>query len=386
MFRPEIEALEQNGITGIALPRITDPNVIALWFGEGDLVTPEFIRETAKRALDNGQTFYTNTRGRQEIRDAIKRYIDRLYDIDIDPARICVPGSTMLGITIAAQMCTSRGDHAVVVSPSWPNIHSAFQVTGAEVSHVRQRLDGGTWTLTVSDIAQALKPNTRAVFVNTPCNPTGWVMPRLEQQELLQLARERNFVIIADEVYHRNMYDRDVAPSFVSIVADDDPVIIVNGFSKAFAMTGWRLGWMLTPSRFVTQLAVLSECFNTGAPNFVQLAGVSALDHGEELVAQLRERYAKGRDLVMEHLAGHSRITMAKPAGAFYAFPKIDGLSSSRAFAQALLDEEDVGVAPGYTFGPNNEQHIRLCFAQSHERLVEALKRIRRFLDRNVAY
>ena len=130
-FRDEIEALEQNGITRVALPRITDPKVIALWFGEGDLVTPEFIRDAAKEALDAGYTFYAHTRGRQELRDAIKRYLDRLYGLDLDPDRISVPGSSMLGITLAVQMAAGRGDHAIVVGPVWPNITNSLQVAGA---------------------------------------------------------------------------------------------------------------------------------------------------------------------------------------------------------------------------------------------------------------
>ena len=386
MFRPEIEQLEQNGITAIALKRISDPKVIPLWFGEGDLVTAPFIRDAAKQALDDGNTFYTYTRGRLELRAAIKRYHDRLYSTDLNPDRITVPGSTMLGITLAAQMCLGRGDHGLIVSPAWPNIKSTFEVTGAESSYVRQRLENNRWSLDIADIEKAMQPNTRAVFVNSPCNPTGWIMTREQQQQLLTLCRERDAVIIADEVYHRNVYDAPVAPSFSSFAGDDEPVIVVNGFSKAFAMTGWRLGWMLVPSRFATHMAVLSECFNTGAPNFIQLAGIAALDDGDDLVADLGARYARGRDLVMDILAPHPRIELPRPDGAFYAFPKVEGLNDSFAFCEALLEVEDVGTAPGYTFGPGNEAHFRLCFAQSAERLEEALRRILRFLDRNEAY
>ncbi len=139
VYRPEIEALEQNGITRVALPRITDPTVIPLWFGEGDQVTADFIREEAKAALDNGETFYCHTRGTQDIRDAIKEYLDQLHQIDINPERISVPGAAMLGITIAAQMALSSGHHGLIVSPNWPNIETAYRVTGAEVSHVRQK-------------------------------------------------------------------------------------------------------------------------------------------------------------------------------------------------------------------------------------------------------
>ena len=383
LLRPEIAALEQNGITRVALPRIDDPDVIALWFGEGDLVTEGFIRDAAKQALDDGDTFYTHTRGRQDLRDALKRYLDALYGIDLDPDRITVPGATMLGLTIAAQMVLAAGDHAIIVTPSWPNIEYTFRTTGAEVAYVRQRRTGAGWHLDLADIRAALRPRTRALFINTPCNPTGWVMTSEQQAELLDLCRERNILLIADEVYHRNVYDGDVAPSFLTIAGDDDPVIVVNGFSKAWAMTGWRIGWVVAPSRLAEKWAILSECFNTGATVFVQRAAITALERGEEVVARLRAQYARGRDIVAEVLGRCPRIELTEPRGAFYAFPRVRGMRSSLAFAQGVLAEEDVGIAPGYTFGPGNEEYFRLCFAQSHERLREGLDRIVRYIERH---
>lgn len=382
-LRPEIAALEQNGITRIALPRIDDPDVIALWFGEGGLVTEGFIRDAAKQALDDGDTFYAHTRGRQDLRDALKRYLDALYGIDLDPDRISVPGSTMLGITIAAQMVLGRGDHAIIVGPSWPNIESTYRTTGAEVEYVRQRRTDGGWRLDLDDIRAALRPRTRSLFVNTPCNPTGWVMPREQQAELLELCRERDILLIADEVYHRNVFDGDVAPSFLTIAGDDDPVVVVNGFSKAWAMTGWRIGWVVAPRRHAEKWAVLSECFNTGATVFVQAAAIAALERGEEVVGRLRDQYTRGRAIVTEALRRCPRIEFTEPQGAFYAFPRLRGLRSSLAFAQGVLAEENVGIAPGYTFGPGNEEHFRLCFAQSHERLRDGLDRIVRYIERH---
>lgn len=383
LFRDEIETLEQNGITFVAMTRIADPTVYPLWFGEGDIVTPDFIRDAAKQALDDGFTFYGHTQGRAELRDAIKAYLDRLYGFDLDAERVTVPGSTMLGITIAAQMALTTGSHGLIVSPNWPNIDRNFQITGADFDFVRQRFEAGRWWLNLDDLFAAVKPNTKAIFVNTPCNPTGWTMTADEQQQLLEFCRAREILIIADEVYHRNIYGADVAPSFLSIANEEDPLIVISGFSKAFAMTGWRLGWMVTPKRYNEQLAAISECFNTSAPAFVQRAGIAALEQGESFVAQLREQYAGGRKLVMDILGNHPRIELSEPQGAFYAFPKLRGLSDSLAFAQGLLSEEDVGVAPGYTFGPQNEGYFRVCFALSHDRLEEALRRIVRYIDRH---
>lgn len=380
-MRHEFESLRQNGITQVGLPRLGDPSVIPLWFGEGDLPTPAFIRQAAKDALDAGLTFYTHPVGRPELRAAIKTYLDRLYAIDLEVGRIGVPGSTMLGISMAARMVLGPGDHGLIVSPNWPNIDRAFQMTGARFDFVRQRFGPAGWRLALDDLFTAVRPETTALFLNTPCNPTGWVMPGDEQQELLDFCRRRGIVIIADEVYHRNIFEGEVAPSFLSIATPNDPLIVVNGFSKAFAMTGWRLGWMVVPAGYGEQMAAFSECANTGAPPFIQSAGMVALSQGEPFVRELRERYRAGREAVMRRLAPHPRIELSEPTGAFYAFPRVRGLRSSLEFVNGLLAEKNVGLAPGFTFGPGNESHFRLCFAQSGQRLETALGRILDYLD-----
>ena len=382
-MRRVVEQLEQNGITKVAFPRLDDPTVIPLWFGEGDAVTPAFIREAAKAALDEGQTFYAHTRGTPALRDAIKRYLNGLYDLDIDPDRITVPGSAMMGVTIAAQTAVTSGDRALVVSPHWPNIEITYRIAGAEVDTIRQREAEAGWRLDVSEIIDAVRPGTRSMYVNSPCNPTGWVMDGEAQAELLAFCRERDILLIADEVYHRTCYDADHAPSFLEVARGDDPLVVVNGFSKAWAMTGWRLGWVVAPARLRTPWAALSECFNTGATVFAQAGGVAALTQGEQTVAGLREQYRVGRAIVERDLAGHPLIDLGMPDGAFYAFPRVRGLRDSLAFVQGVLAEEDVGLAPGYTFGPDNQAHFRLCFAQSHDRLEEGLSRIVRYLERH---
>lgn len=379
--RPDIALLEQNGITGVAFPRLDDPSVIPLWFGEGDIATPDFIREAAKDALDAGDTFYVHTRGKLELREAIRRYLNDLYKVDLSPDRISVPGSSMLGVTIAAQMALNKGDEGLIVAPHWPNIEATYQVTGATVNSVRQRETEHGWQLSAAEIIAAITPKTRSIFVNSPCNPTGWVMGREDQEELLGYCREHDILLIADEVYHRHVFNGEAAPSFVEIAKDDDPVVVVNGFSKAWAMTGWRVGWVVAPAEQATHWALMSECFNTGATVFAQQACITALEQGEDFVAELKAQYRQGRDMVIDAFSDYPPVELAAPEGAFYAFPKVRGLASSRRFAEQLLATEDVGVAPGYTFGPGNESHIRICYAQSHEKLAEGLKRIKRFID-----
>ena len=382
-FRKEMFELEQNGITRLAFGRMDDPSVIALWFGEGDVPTPEFIRAAAITALNDGETFYTHTRGRPELRQAIAQYLHRLYDVTIDDSRITVPGASMSAITIAAQTALTATDHAIVIGPAWPNIGLTYRMTGAAVTEVSQTLGPSGWVLDMDKVRDAVQPNTRSLFVNSPCNPTGWIMPAAQQQELLALCREKNILLIADEVYHRTVFDGLCAPSFMTITKPDDPVVVVNGFSKAWSMTGWRVGWLVAPEGYETQWTTLSEFYNTGATVFAQLGAVAALEEGEDYVASLQSQYRAARDMVMQTLGQHPAITLAEPEGAFYAFPKVAGLTDSMAFVQGVLDEEDVGLAPGYTFGPGNESCFRLCFAQSLDRLETGLERILRYLDRH---
>jgi len=380
-MRPEIDAIETSGITKVALPYMQDPDVIPLWFGEGDISTPEFIREATVEALRRGETYYQNSRGRPDTTRSIKAYLDRIYDIDLNPARITQPGSSMLAVTIAVQSAVGRGDHCVLVTPNWPNIELTCQIAGAEIDKVRQQAKDGKWFLDVDDVERAIRPDTRLIYVNSPCNPSGWVMPIEDMERLLGLCRDRNILLLSDEVYHRHVFGVDVAPSFMTIARDDDPVIIVNGMSKAWAMTGWRLGWMIAPAYMEEQMTVFGQAFNTGSPSFTQNGLVAALDHGEEVVEELRTMYQTNRDIVADALGDHERVEFIYPDGGFYAFPRIRGMRDSLDFVLKLAESEKVGVAPGYTFGPGNEDHLRIAFACSSDRLREAMTRIVRFID-----
>jgi aspartate/methionine/tyrosine aminotransferase len=382
-IRAEIAALELSGITKVAMGALGDPEVIPLWFGESDIVTPAFIREAAKTALDEGRTFYNYPRGIAPLREALLRYHERLYGIELHPDRVTVPGSTMLTVVAALQCLASRGDEVILIGPYWPNVRQACIMQGAV--HVNVRLHEGPdrWQLDLDAVAAAITPRTKAIYVNSPSNPTGWVMSGAEQRALLDLCRRHGLGLIADEVYHRNVLNGpDPAPSFLEIAHEDEPVFVLNGFSKAWAMTGWRLGWMVHPKRLVIPMAVLAECNNTGAPIFAQYGGIAALEQGEAFVAEFTARCRRNADLVMGLLGRHPRVRMLRPEGAFYAFPRIEGVRDSFAFARRVLHEAKVGIAAGYTFGDGNESHVRLCFAISTERLEEALNRLTLVLDR----
>ena len=381
--RDEIAALEMSGITRVAAGSLGDPDVIPLWFGESDIVTPGFIREAARLALAEGHTFYTHARGILPLREALLRYHRRLYGIELHPDRLTVPGSTMLTVVIALQCLAARGDEVILIGPYWPNVRNACTMMGARHVDVRLAETGGRWRLDLDAVAAVIGPRTKAIYVNSPSNPTGWVMSVAEQTALLDLCRRHGLGLIADEVYHRNVLaGPEPAPSFLTLAGPEEPVFVLNGFSKAWAMTGWRLGWLVHPARLAEPMAVLAECNNTGATVFAQFGGLAAIEEGEGFVAEFNARCRRNAALVEEMLAPHPRVRMLRPEGSFYAFPRIAGVTDSLAFARRVLAEAKVGIAAGYTFGPGNDDHVRLCFAIRPERLEVALRRLVAVLDR----
>jgi aspartate/methionine/tyrosine aminotransferase len=380
-IRPAILNLERNGIGDVAFLGLGRSDIIPVWFGETDVVTPDFIREAAKRALDQGKTFYTFTRGLTELRQAVSTWASRQAGRAIDIERVTIPGAAMMGVQIALQCVCEPGDNVIVVSPMWPNIFQAIIGQGAEPRFVR--LKGGThgepWTLDLQQLFDACDRRTKAIFWASPSNPTGWIMSEPEQRAILDFARRRGIAIISDEVYTPIVYDTP-APSMAAIAEPEDDVFIVNSFSKAWAMTGWRVGWLIHPRRLAVQMAELSAYNNTGAAVFAQYGALEAITKGDQFVAWMVERCRAGLSVVEKFLAENNRMSWSKPAGAFYGFIAVDGMTDSIAFAKRLLAEAKVGVAPGIAFGPrsdrDNDRFIRLCFGQDPDRLSEALARI----------
>ena len=381
-IRTAIATMENQRIGEVARLGLGDPNVIPLWFGESDLVTPAFIRDAAKRALDDGRTFYVNKRGIPELRQAIQDYLRQVYGIALDPERLTVTGSGMTAIMIAVETLIDNGDNVVSVSPVWPNISYAVETMGGQFRHVRLRQDADRWRLDLDRLFDACDERTKAFFISSPGNPTGWLMEPEEQQAVLEFARKRGIWIIADEVYHRIVYDRPVAPSFLQIAEPEDQVYAVHSFSKTWAMTGWRLGFLVHPADLGDRMGDLSGINNTGATSFVQHAGVAAIRDGEPFVAEMVERCRRGRDLIWQQLGSMPRVRMSRPEAAFYAFFAVDGVADDLEFARRMVREAGGGVAPGTAFGRGNEGYLRLCFASSEARLSEAMDRMGRFLEK----
>ena len=372
-----IAGLSDTPITEVAMSVFGDPDVVPLWFGEGDLVTPDFVRDAAAKGLQGGETFYTWQRGIPELRAALSAYTERLYGIHCPADRLTVTTGGMQAILLTCQLLLDPGDNVVIVSPIWPNITSAAKLVRAEPKYVAldRRPDGG-WKLDMQKLFDTVDERTRVIFVNSPGNPTGWTMTADEQRVLLDFARKRGLWIMADEVYARLIYTRPVAPSFLEIAGPEDPLIVLNSFSKPWAMTGWRLGWLTHPAALGNDFAKLVQINTSGAPAFLQRGAVAALEKGDAFVTSMVERCRAGGELVFQRLSALPQVTVARPEAAFYAFFAIDGVTDTMAFCKTLAKQYKVGLAPGEAFGPGGQGNVRLCFASGAERLSRGLDRI----------
>lgn len=381
-LRPEARNAPESGIVEVMNHGRLKQGLIPLWVGEGDLPTPRFIVEAAKRSLDAGETFYTWQRGIPELREALARYHAALYGRPFSSERFFVTGSGMQSVQIAVRMIAGAGDEVVVPSPAWPNVPAAVGVAGAVPVSVPLEFRDGRFVLDMGRLEAAITPRTRALMINSPANPTGWTARREELAEILALARRHGLWIVADEIYARFVYDGSArAPSFHDVMEAEDRIVFVQTFSKNWAMTGWRLGWIEAPPALGQVIENLVQYSTSGSPVFVQRAGIAALDEGEPFIAEQIARAAEGRRIVSEGLKATNRVSLHAPDGAFYQFFAVDGRTDSRALALELVETANVGLAPGAAFGAGGEQGLRLCFARKSADLVEAVARLQRALS-----
>jgi aspartate/methionine/tyrosine aminotransferase len=380
-IRAAVSALEPQLIADVSKLAFGDPNVIPLWYGESDLPTPEFIRAAAKRALDEGETFYTHTRGIPPLREAIAEYLTALHALPVAAERVSVTTAGMNAIMLVMELVLEAGANAVTVTPLWPNAAAAARIMGAEPREVALQSVQGRWRLDLERLFAACDERTRLIFVNSPGNPTGWMMTREEQRALLDFCRERNIWLLADEVYSRIVYHGRAAPSFLDLAEPEDPLFVANSFSKAWAMTGWRMGWLVAPAALGDLLGELVQHNVSGVATFLQPAAITALKTGEPFVTEFVERCRRGRDIVADHLAAMPRVRFTPPEAAFYAFFEVEGVEDSLAFAKRIVREAGVGLAPGAAFGKGGEGgYLRLCFAQAPELLERAMERLKRVI------
>jgi aspartate/methionine/tyrosine aminotransferase len=380
--RAAIRDLAGSRIAEISALGMGDPAVIPLWYGEGDLPTPDFIGAAATAALEAGHTFYTYKAGLPELRGAIAGYLTGLHARPTGAERIVVSSSGMTALMLVTQALIDPGDNLVIIAPVWPNIAAAVSIMGGAARRVAlDPVPGGGWRLDVERLFAACDARTRGIFVNSPSNPTGWMISATEIAALMEFARRRGLWLIADEVYSRIVYGNRPAPSFLDHAWPEDRLIVVNSFSKNWAMTGWRLGWMVVPPDLLPVMEKLVEFNSSGSPTFLQHAAIVAIREGEPFITRFVARCRAARDVAIDALQACRRVEVARPEGAFYAFLRVDGMTDSVAFARETLARTKIGLAPGSAFGPAGEGYLRLCFARDPQIIAAAVDRLRAVLE-----
>ncbi|MGO9258395.1 MAG: pyridoxal phosphate-dependent aminotransferase [Bryobacteraceae bacterium] len=380
-----VENVPHSRIRELAEIALSMDGVLRLYFGESNLPTPDYIKQAAIRALEDGYTYYTENAGLLSLRRAIAENYRRLHAVELDPAgEIVVTASGVQALNVGIRCALDPGDEALVLTPAWPNGSSSVMMANACVRQIPQPLCGERYRIDFDALAAAVTPRTRLLLYTSPSNPLGWVATGEEQQGLLDFARRHGLWLLADEVYDRLYYAGrelgDPVPSILRKATREDAVMVVHSFSKSYCMTGWRVGWLVARRDLAAKATQLNEFIISHAPSFAQRAGETALAEGEPELRRMLARLKRNRDLCLDALAGISGLTAPRPDGAFYLFPRIAGLDDSFAFCRRLLEETRVGLAPGVAFGAGGEGSIRICYAAERSILEPAMERLTRFL------
>ena len=380
LSRRAIEAPE-SGIVAVVNHGRLKQGLIPLWAGEGDEPTPDFISRSAANALMAGETFYTWQRGIPELRQALAEYHARHFGRTLPLDAFCVTGSGMQAIKIAVEAVTDPGDEVLQLTPAWPNFAASLGMSGGVPVAVTLDYVNGGWSLDPDRMAAAITPRTRAVFFNSPSNPTGWTATREDLVAVLDLARKHGLWIIADEIYSRFFYASGRAPSFLDIMDDNDRIIFVNTFSKNWSMTGWRVGWIMAPPSIIQVLENSVQYQTSGVAQFMQKGALAAIEQGEAHVEAQIAKATAARDLFCDALTGTNRVVTQKPDGAFYAFFRIDGVTDTKAAAIDIVDRASVGLAPGTAFGVGGSSFFRACFLRRLDHVEEAAGRLAAYIS-----
>lgn len=376
-----VQAMQASKIREVAEIGMTMDGVIPLWFGEGAWPTPAKIVDAAVKSLQNDAHTYQPNNGLPALRQAVQDYCQTHLKAACSTHRITITPSGMQGLMLSAQLLANPGDRVVSIEPNWPNIVGCYETMGANVHSVALQAKNGVWQLDMNALIAALTNDTKIFIVNSPNNPSGWTLTVEEQKVLLQHCRKLGIWIVADDVYARLYRHASVAPSFLTIAEPEDRLISVNSFSKSWSMTGWRLGWLVTPPECEAALGHLTE-FNTSCTSrFIQQAGITALQECEPEIAQLKSQLEQSYRVTADALSSMSQVEFIDPDGAFYAFFRVAGLNDSVASAMNILHATKVGLAPGAAFGKTGEGYLRLCYAQPVDVLEDAFNRLRPYLS-----
>lgn len=357
----------------------TNPEVISLSVGEPDFATPYHIREAAIEAISQGKTFYTPSKGFLSLRKEISAVMERKYDLSYDPAtEVLVTIGASEAIEVALITLLNEGDEVIVVSPSYISYEPIITMFGGKIVNI-ETLESEGFRLTPSALKAKLSDKTRLVILNYPNNPSGAIMNREDLEAIADVLRDTDVHILSDEIYSELTYQgRHV--SLASLSGMREKTLVVNGFSKAYAMTGWRLGYVCAPKDIIDALTKYHQYAVLCAPTISQFAGIEALKNGDEDIVHMREEYDMRRRFVVKRL-NDMGLSTANPLGAFYVFVNVKSTGmGSVEFCDALLDSKKVALIPGTAFGISGEGYVRLSYSYSINHIQEALSRIEAFL------
>lgn len=359
--------------------------VLKLYFGESSLPTPEYIRRAAQKAMADGYLFYTENAGLPTLRRALAEHYERLQGVALDPdGEIVVTNSGVQALNVTIRSVIDPGDEAIVLTPAWPNGARNVELANGTVREVPHPLCNGRYGIDFDALEAAVTPRTKLLIYTSPSNPLGWVAAGQDQEKLLEFARRHEIWLLADEVYDRLYYLApalgEPAPSILKKCTREDAVIVVQSFSKAYCMTGWRVGWVVARRDLAKKAGQLNEFIISNAPSFAQRAAETALVWGESELKKMLARYKENRDICLALLRKIPGVSVPEPDGAFYLFPRIDGVKNSFEFCHQLLQETQVGVAPGSAFGAGGEGSVRICYAADRNTLADAMQRLTDFL------
>ncbi|NWF54023.1 MAG: pyridoxal phosphate-dependent aminotransferase [Syntrophaceae bacterium] len=359
--------------------------VVKLYFGESNIPTPDFIKQAACRALEEGYTFYSENAGLPGLRRDLAAYYRRLQGVELDPdSEIVITASGVQALNLAIRCAIDPGDGAILLTPAWPNATSTVLMDCGNPHEVRLQFRSGRYRVDFQSLEEAVTPRTRLLVYTSPSNPLGWVATEEEQEGLLDFARRHDLWLLADEVYDRIYYRAPKlgipAPSILRKARRDDAVMVAQSFSKTYCMTGWRVGWIVVRRDVGQKAAQLNEFIVSHAASFTQRAAQAALAQGEEEIKRMLGRYKANRDFCLGMLSEIPGVSVPSPDGAFYLFPKIEGLKDSFDFCRRLLHETKVGLAPGVAFGAGGEGSVRICYAADRSILEEGMEKFVRFL------
>lgn len=379
LLAPAAKAMRPSGIRKFFDLAADMPHCISLGVGEPDFKTPWSVRDAGIRSLELGRTKYTANSGLKELRGEICNYLQRRFDLHYKEENILVTvgGSEAIDLTIRAVV--QPGDEVIIPEPCFVCYEPITQLTGGVPVHIATRAED-QFRLTADQLRAAITPRTKLLIFPYPNNPTGAVMSAAEMEEIAAVLRETNVLVLSDEIYSELTYGLDRHVSIASLPGMAERTIVVNGFSKSYAMTGWRLGYAAGPAPLVKVMTKIHQSCIMSAPTTSQYAAITALRQCDDQIEMMRDEYNRRRRYVVKAL-NEIGLTCFEPRGAFYVFPsiQISGLTSSE-FCEQLLREKEVAIIPGSAFGASGEGYARISYAYSVDHLQTAMKRIREFL------